>query len=209
MRGSGEVEVGGHTENEALGDNDGVGVSAIGDLAGVLVREVVGEGEVLAELLEAGLAFGTGAVGVDQAAYGGEVTGLEFGNGGADLGYAADDFVSRDARVDGGHDFAPLIAGLVEVGVADATEKNLDLDIVAGGIAALNGGRDEGRSGAGDGIGFGFVHSLISTLLEITYKRLEFETTEGSGQSGILILPVRCLFLSMGKFSVGRGGDRR
>ena len=79
-----------------------------------------------------GLALGAGAVGVDQAADGGEVAGLEFGDGGADLGDAADDFVAGDAGVDGGHDAAPLVAGLVEVGVADAAEEDLDLDVVAG-----------------------------------------------------------------------------
>ena len=74
-----------------------VGVAAVGDAAEMLVREVVGEGEVGAELFEAGLALGAGAVGVDQAADGGEVAGLELGDGRADLGDAADDFVAGDA----------------------------------------------------------------------------------------------------------------
>ena len=59
-----------------LVDDDGVGVAAVSDAAGVLVREVVGEDHVGAELLEAGLALGTGAVGVDQAADAGQVAGL-------------------------------------------------------------------------------------------------------------------------------------
>jgi hypothetical protein len=93
-RGAGEVEVRGTRRTKRSVDDDAVGVAAVGDAAGVLVGEVVGEGEVGAELLEAGLALGAGAVGVDQAADGGEVAGLEFGDGGADLGDAADDLVA-------------------------------------------------------------------------------------------------------------------
>ena len=63
-----------------------------------------------------------------------------------------------DAGVNGGHDAAPLIARLVKIGVADATEENFDLDVVFGGIAALDGCGSKGRSGAGNGIGFCFVH---------------------------------------------------
>ncbi len=112
-------------------DDDAVGVAAVGDAAGVLVGEVVGEGEVGAELLEARLALGAGAVGVDHAADRGEVAGLELGDGGADLGDAADDLVAGNAGIDGGHHAAPLVAGLVEIGVADAAEENLDLHVVS------------------------------------------------------------------------------
>ena len=79
-RGSGEVEVGGNAQDEALVDDDAVGVAAVGDAAEVLVGEVVGERHVRAELLEARLALGAGAVGVDQAADRGEVAGLELGD---------------------------------------------------------------------------------------------------------------------------------
>ena len=82
---------------------------------GVLVGKVVGEGDVGAELLEASLALGAGAVGVHQAADRGEIAGLELGNGGADLGDATDDLVAGNAGVDGGHHVSPLIAGLVEI----------------------------------------------------------------------------------------------
>ncbi len=153
-------------------DDDAVGVSAVGDSSGVLVREVIGEGGVGAELLEACLAFGADAVGIDQAADGGEIAGLELGDFRPNLGDAADDFMAGNAGVDGGHNAAPLIAGLVEVGVADAAEENFDLDVVAGGIAALDGVGSKGGRCAGDGIGFGFVHEMISTLLEIMDRRL-------------------------------------
>ena len=91
-------------QDEVLVDDDALGVAAVGDAAGVLVGEVVGERHVGAELLETRLALGAGAVGVDQAADGGEVAGLEFGDGGADLGDAADDLMAGNAGVDGGHE---------------------------------------------------------------------------------------------------------
>ena len=155
---AGEVEVGGNAQDEVLVDDDAVGVAAVGDAAEVLVGEVVGEGHVGAELLEAGLALGAGAVGVDHAADGGEVAGLELGDGGADLGDAADDLVAGHAGVDGGHHVAPLVAGLVQVGVADAAEEDFDLHVVLGGIAARDRGGGKRRCCAGSGIGFGVVH---------------------------------------------------
>jgi hypothetical protein len=80
-RGAGEVEVRRNVEHEMVFDDDAVGIAAVGNAAAVSVREVVGEGEVLAELLEASLAFGSRAIGIDHAADGSEVAGLELGYG--------------------------------------------------------------------------------------------------------------------------------
>ena len=162
-RGSGKIEVRRNAEHEVLVDDDAVGVSAVGDAPGVLVGEVVGEDHVGAELLESGLALGAGAVGVHQAADRGQVAGLEFGHGGADLCDAADDLMAGNAGVDGGHHAAPLIAGLVEIGVADAAEEDLDLDVVLGGIAPRDRGGSKRRCCAGNGIGFCLVHGVTST----------------------------------------------
>ena len=134
-RGSGEVEVGRNSQNEALIDDDAVGVAAIGDAAEVLVGEVVGERQVRAELLQALLALRAGAVGIDHAADRGEVAGLELRDCGADLGDAADDLVAWNAGIDSGHDVAPLVADLVEVGVTDAAEEDLNLHVVFGWIS--------------------------------------------------------------------------
>ena len=124
--------------------------------------------EVGAELLEAGLALGAGAVGVDHAADRGEVARLELGDGGADLGDAADDLVAGNAGIDGGHHAAPLVAGLVEVGVADAAEEDLDLHVVLGGIAPRDRGGSKRRSRTGNGIGFCFVHGITFALWDMT-----------------------------------------
>ena len=123
-------------QDKALIDDDAVRVAAVGDASEVLVGKVVREGQVRAELLKARLALGTGAVGIDHAADGREVAGLEVRHGGADLGDAADDLMAGDARVDRRHHVAPLIADLVEIGVADAAEQDLDLHVVFGRIAA-------------------------------------------------------------------------
>ena len=96
----------------------------------MLVRRIKGERHVRAELFEAGPALGTCAVRVDHTPDRGKVAGLELGNSGADLGYAADDLMSRNNRVLGGHESAPLVAHRMQTGVADTTEQNLDLHVV-------------------------------------------------------------------------------
>ena len=124
----------------------------------VLVREVVGERHVRAELLEARFALGAGAVRVDQAADRGEVAGLELGDGRADLGDAADDLVAGDDGVDGGHDAAPLVADRMEIGVADAAEEDFDLHVAFGRIAPRDRGGGQRRCRTGGGISFCVVH---------------------------------------------------
>ena len=156
--GSGKIEVGRDAQDKSLVDDDAVGVAAVGDAAEVLVGKVVGEGQVRAELLEAGLALGAGAVGIDHAADGGEIAGLELGDRRADLGDAADDLVAGHAWVDGGHDVAPLVADRVQVGVADAAEQNFDLHVVFGWIAPRDRTGSERRCRTGGGISFRFVH---------------------------------------------------
>ncbi len=133
--GSGEIQVRGNAQDKPLVDDDAVGVAAVGDASQMLVGKVVSKGEVWAELLEARLALGAGAVRVHHAADCSEVAGLELGDRGADLGDAADDFVAGNAGIDGGHHVAPLVADLVEIGVTDAAVQNFDLYVVFGWIA--------------------------------------------------------------------------
>jgi len=97
----------------------------------VLVRAVVGQGQVRAELLKASLTLGTCSVGIDHTADSGEIARLEFRNGRSDRRDATDDFVARNTGVDRGHHPAPLIADLVKIRVADAAEKNFELDIMS------------------------------------------------------------------------------
>ena len=140
-------------------DNDAIRVATIGDASEVLVREVVGEGHVGAELLEALLALGTGAVGVDHAADCGDVADFEFGDSGAGFGNAADDLVAGNAGVYRGHEAAPLIADLVEVGVTDSAEEDLELHVIFGWIAPRDRSGGKRRCCTGGGVGFCVVHT--------------------------------------------------
>ena len=59
--------------------------------------------------------------------------------------HAADDLVAGHDRVDGP---APLVARLVQVGVADAAVQDVDLDVVGQRLAACDRERRQGRRGA-------------------------------------------------------------
>ncbi len=81
------------------------------------------------------LAAGTAsAAGIDHASDGGEVALLEKGRFGASLGYPADNFMSRKARVDR---IMPFVAGLMKVGMANAAIDNFDLDVLWSRVAAV------------------------------------------------------------------------
>ena len=65
------------------------------------------------------------------------------------------------ARVDRGHDVVPLVAGVVEVGVADAAEEDLDLHVAVGRVAPRDRGRGQRRGRAGGGVGLRLVHESM------------------------------------------------
>src|SRR5512141_339760 len=118
--GSGEVEVRRNAQHESLVYDDAVRIPAVGDAAQMLVGEVIGQRAALAELLQSGLALWTSPIGVDHAADCAEVARLELRDRRADLRDAADDLMAGHAGIDGGHDFAPLVPHLVQIGVAYA-----------------------------------------------------------------------------------------
>jgi len=160
-RDSGEIEVGRDAQDKAFVHDDALGVATIGDPSEVLVREVVREGHIPAELLKASLAFGAGPVRVDHAADRGKVAGLELRDCGADFGDTADDLMARDAGVDSGHDPAPLVTDLMEIGVADAAEEDFDLYVLFSGIAPRNRGGGKRRCRTGSGVSLRFVHRYL------------------------------------------------
>src|SRR5688572_23413378 len=96
----------------------------------MLVREVVSQGQVAAELFEPGLAFRAGAIGIDHAAHSGQVARFELRYTGTHSGDTAHDLMSRNAGIDRRHDLLPLIANLVKIGVADTAEQNVDVNVV-------------------------------------------------------------------------------
>ena len=160
----GEIEVGRDAQDKTIVDDHAIGVATIGDAPEVLVRGAEGEGHVRAELLKAGLALGAGAVRVDHAADRGEVAGLELGDCGADPGDTADDLMAGDAGVDGGHEAAPLVTDMVEIGVADAAEQDFDLNVVCGWIAPRDRGGGKRRCRTRRGVSFGVVHGYYPPI---------------------------------------------
>ena len=133
----------------------------------MLVRAVVGQGQVRAKLLKASLALGAGAVGVDHAADRDEVARFVLGDCGANLGDAADDLMAGDAGVDRGHHIAPLVTDLMKIGVADAAEENLDLHVAFGRIAPWDRVGGERRCLTGSGVGFRVVCVVHAFVLLI------------------------------------------
>jgi hypothetical protein len=134
-------------EDEVLIDDDGARVAAVGHAAQMRVRRVVSAGESgLTVLLQADAAAGTGAVRVNHAADGGEVSGMEALDLTAHGGDAADDFVSGDHRVGG---VGPLVARGVQIRVADAAVEDVELDVLGQRLSAGEGKRRERRAGGG------------------------------------------------------------
>ena len=104
----------------------------------------------------AGRAF---AAAIDHAANADEVAGLEFPHGATDCAHAADDFMTGDDGIDGA---APVVAGGVQVAVADAGVEDVDNDVIG---ARRAGAEGEGCKRAGSGLcGVGadvFAHGVL------------------------------------------------
>src|SRR5439155_25913902 len=115
---SSDIQVRRQSQDEMFIDDDGVGVTAIGDGAKVFVRRIESERHVWAELLEVTFAIWAGAVGVDHATNRDEIAWLVLGNGRTDLGYTADDLMTRNDRIVRRHELAPFVANRVKVGMA-------------------------------------------------------------------------------------------
>ena len=121
----GEIQMFRHAQREGFIHDHAVGITAVGHAAGNFVRGVVGErGAGQAKLLQVFLAVFAGAAGIHHAADGGDVAFLEFFDVRAGLDDAADDFVAGHAGISRRVP-VPFIARDVDVGVADAAEKNL------------------------------------------------------------------------------------
>ena len=133
-RGGVELQAVGDAQDEVLVDDDVVGVAAVGDRAVAVDRAVGLRVARQAVLLLAGLAVLALAAGVDHAADADAVARRERRDLRADLGDDAGDLVARDRRVG---DLAPLAAGEVDVGVADAAELDVDADVLRADRAAL------------------------------------------------------------------------
>ena len=130
-----EVEAVGHAQDELLTDDDGLGVAAVGALCPVevLVGNVISVSAGLAVLLDASSARLAALARVNHTADANLVAHLKLGYLGADGGDLADNFVAGDERVNAA---APVVAGTVQVAVADAAINNIDVYIIVEGGAA-------------------------------------------------------------------------
>jgi len=175
----------GNTQDEVFVHDDGLGVSAEGGTAEVLVGAAVGADHGGRELLEAFLAMWAGEIRIDHTADAGEVAGFEFGDLRADLGHATDDLVAGHGGVLGE---MPLVAGEMEVGVAHAAEEDFELHIAVGRLATRDGGGGERRRGSGGGIGFDGAGDGFGHERECCESRLkEGARIAGGASSGVIL----------------------
>src|SRR5579863_5246816 len=163
--GPGETKVRWDSQDKVLIDDDTIGIATVGYASEMLVWRVEGERKIRAKVLKPGLTPGTGAIGIDQAAYRGEVTRLEFGNCRADFGDTPDDLMARNNWVDSGHELAPLVTDCMDIRMADAAKQDLDLHVVFSWIAPRDRSGGQPQSRTGSGVSFRFVHGFRSFLL--------------------------------------------
>ena len=116
-------------------DYNTIRIATIGYASKVHIWRVICEGHMWTKLLKADLALRAVTVGVNHAAYGSNISGLELGDCGADLGDTANDLMSRNAWIYCRYS-APLITDGVKVRVAYTAEKDFDLNIMFSWIAS-------------------------------------------------------------------------
>ena len=120
-------------EDEFVSYDDLIRIAAVGRHAVAAVDAVVGVGRtffaILLQPAQAGFAV---LAGIDHAADADRVSRLESGDLRPDVGNSADDLMAGDHRVAGS---APVIADVVDVGMAYAAEKDLDDNVVGARIA--------------------------------------------------------------------------
>ena len=145
-RGDVETDALGDAQHVVLVDDDLGGVATEGLLAGVLTAVVGLHLALRAELLLACLAVLALTAGVDEAADTHPVADLVLADLVADLRDGAGDLVAGDHREVAA---APLVTGLVDVGVADAGVGDVDDDVVRLRVAARDGALLERLLGAG------------------------------------------------------------
>lgn len=91
---------------------------------------------------------------------------LELRDIGADIHHSAYDLMPRHARVNGRHHLLPLVADLVEIGMTDAAEENLDLHVVFSRVTARDRRRYQRRWRTSSGARLHVVHVLYRFLRE-------------------------------------------
>src|ERR1043166_698275 len=126
----------------------------------MLVGAVVSQRDVIAILLEPFLTARTRTARIDHATNGCQIAFFEFFDLTPYCHNAADDFVTRHARINGAT--TPFIARDVNVGMTDAAKQDVDLYVAGQNVATGEAERLERRSRRLDSVGFGRrSHMLI------------------------------------------------
>ena len=114
---------------------------------------------VVAVLLFASFTAVADATGIDHTADGGEVADLELRDFSADGLYGSDNLVAGNHGVNG---VVPLVAGLMDVGVANAAEVYGDVDVFGAGLAVfvIKRGERGGRRMCGVAVSFNHVFEV-------------------------------------------------
>ena len=137
---SGEWKIFRHTEDEVLVHDDAFRIAAVSGQAEVFVSPAIRPNLGGRKLLVARATVRAGQVGIHETANADQITGFEFGDGRPDVGDTANDFMARHAWVNGLHQAAPLVAGVMQVGVADAAEEDFNLHVARRRLASWNRG---------------------------------------------------------------------
>ncbi|CAI8970677.1 hypothetical protein EMIT0P294_50214 [Pseudomonas sp. IT-P294] len=155
-RGAGQVEFFRDSHHEVFADHDAVGVTAHGVAAIDPVRGGISHGRTFeAVLLQVRLTGFAAAAGIDHAADANQIADFVPGDIRTNGGNFAYDLVARHQRVNGN---APLVAGLMDVGMTDAAVENVDGNVVSARAAAFEFYRGEGSGGRLGGVSDGGVH---------------------------------------------------
>ncbi len=85
----------------------------------------------------------------------------------ANLGDAADDLMTGDDGVDGRHEAGKFVPDMVEIGVADTAEQDVDLNVVRGWIAPHDRGGGKQRYRTRSGVSFGVIHIIYPPIIFI------------------------------------------
>src|SRR5581483_1539600 len=121
------------------------------------------------------------AAGAADDADGGDVAGFELPHIVAGSDDAADDFVTGDHGIDR---VSPLVAGHVEVRVADSAEEDWDGDFSGAGFAATEAVGSQWRLCILRGITFGLRHELESPFGRSINERVGNRGTRERGDKG-------------------------
>jgi len=136
-RGRIERQIRRKTKHVVFVDNDLVGIPAHRRRLTVTLDAAIGERRALgAELFQAGAAGRAPPAGIDEASDADRVADPISSDGPADSGHDSGNFMPRDHREDRS---APLVASLMNVGMADSAVLDVDQHVVFERIASIEG----------------------------------------------------------------------